>query len=80
VDIATWPCTACGTANPLEDDACAACGAGFLSGLRASEEPLLVLPVVGDLGALTRSQRLGLAAAVVLAVVVLTALLGLLLA
>lgn len=75
----TWPCATCGSANPLDRDACAACGAGFLSGLRASEEPLLVLPVVGDLGALSRAQRLGLAAGVVLAVVLLTALLGLLL-
>ncbi|MCU1692055.1 MAG: hypothetical protein JWM64_1146 [Frankiales bacterium] len=76
---ACWPCSTCGAANGLDRDTCAACGAGFLSALRATEEPLLVLPVVGDLGAMSRAQRLGLAAAVVVAVLLLTALLGLLL-
>lgn len=74
----TWPCATCGAANGLTADVCAACGAGFLAGLRESEAPLLALPVVGDLGAMSRAQRLGLAAVLVLAVVVLTALLGLL--
>ena len=75
---ATWPCTTCGADNPLTSDACLACGAGFLAVLREAQEPLLVLPVVGDLGALSRGQRLGLAAAVVLVVLVLVAALGLL--
>lgn len=75
---ATWPCTTCGAANDLTDSACAACGAGFLAGLRDSEGPLLELPVVGDLGALSRRQRLGLAAGVVLLVLALVALLGVL--
>ena len=74
----TWPCATCGAANGLTSDVCASCGAGFLAGLRETEAPLLGLPVVGDLGAMSRAQRLGLAAALVLAVVVLTALLGLL--
>lgn len=74
----TWPCTTCGAANPLTLSACAGCGAGFLAGLRDTDGPLLELPVVGDLGALSRGQRLGLAAGVVLAVVALVALLGLL--
>lgn len=78
-DGATWPCTTCGAANALDRDACAACGAGFLSALRAGDEPLLVLPVVGDLGAMSRGQRLGLAGGVVVAVLLLVALLGLLL-
>ncbi len=75
---ATWPCVACGCANALSQDTCTACGAGFLAGLRASEGPLLELPVVGDLAALSRGQRLGLAAGVVLALLALIALLGVL--
>ena len=75
---ASWPCATCGAANALTDSACAACGAGFLAGLRESEGPLLELPVVGDLGALSRGQRLGLAAGVVLVVIALVALLGVL--
>ena len=75
---ASWPCASCGAANALTDSACSACGAGFLAGLRESEGPLLELPVVGDLGALSRGQRLGLAAGVVLVVIALVALLGVL--
>lgn len=74
----TWPCATCGAANGLTADVCASCGAGFLAGLREAEAPLLALPVVGDLGAMSRAQRLGLAAALVLTVLVLTALLGVL--
>ena len=66
---------ACGAANALTDSVCAACGAGFLAGLRGAEGPLLELPVVGDLGAMSRAQRLGLAAGVVLAVIALVAML-----
>ncbi len=73
-----WPCTACGAANPLSVAACAACGAGFLSSLRETEPPLLVVPGVGDLAALSRAQRLGLAAGVVLTVLLLVLVLGLL--
>lgn len=75
----TWPCATCGAANPLTAAACTACGAGFLAGLREAEGPLLELPGVGDLTRLSRGQRMGLALAVVLVVVALTALLGLLL-
>lgn len=78
-DEPAWPCASCSTSNPITLDACATCGAGFLAALKATEEPLLVLPVVGDLAALSRAQRLGLAAGVVVLVVLLTALLGLLL-
>lgn len=72
-----WPCSSCGAANPVELDACAACGTGFLAGLRKQEPPLLVLPGVGDLTLLSRAQRLGLASAVVAVVAVLTAVLSL---
>ena len=76
---ATWPCSTCGHGNDLSRAACASCGAGFLARLREDQEPLLVLPVVGDLSALSRGQRLGLAAGVVLAVLVLVMALGFLL-
>ena len=76
--VARWPCATCGAANDLTHSACAGCGAGFLAGLREAEGPLLERPVIGDLGALSRAQRLGLAAGVVLAVIALVALLGVL--
>ena len=74
----TWPCSTCGTTNPIAADACTGCGAGFLAGLRETEGPLLELPGVGDLTRMSRGQRLGIAFGVVLAVVALTALLSLL--
>ncbi len=74
----TWPCTTCGASNSLAHDACSACGAGFLAGLRESEGPLLELPGVGDLTRLSRGQRMGVAFGVVLAVIAVVALLGLL--
>ena len=58
-------------------NACTACGAGFLAGLRETEAPLLELPGVGDLTQLSRAQRLGIAFGVVLAIVALIALLTL---
>lgn len=73
-----WPCATCGVANPLTVSSCAACGAGFLAALRDSESPLLELPVVGDLGAMSRAQRLGLAFGAVLVVLALVLVLGLL--
>lgn len=72
-----WPCTACGAENPFSVSACAACGAGFLAGLRESEGPLLELPGVGDLSRLSRGQRLALAAGVALVISTLTAILSL---
>lgn len=74
-----WPCAACGEQNALADERCASCGEGFLGALRHAE-PLLVLPVVGDLTALPPARRLGVAVAAVVAFLVLAALLGLLLA
>ena len=74
----TWPCAACGAANPMDLDTCAACGAGFLSGAR-DESPLLELPVVGDITQMPRWQRFVLAGGVVLVFVVLTLLVGFLL-
>lgn len=74
----TWPCTVCGTANSLDLDLCAGCGAGFMAAAR-DDAPLLELPVVGDITRLGRGQRFALAAGVVLAIVLLTFLLGLIL-
>lgn len=61
-----WPCTACGTSNPFSASACSVCGSGFLAS--ASTTPKLVLPVVGDVGAMSRSQRLLAALGVLVAV------------
>jgi hypothetical protein len=71
----SWPCAACGTVNPMALDTCTACGMPFLSGAHA-DEPLLDLPVVGDITKLSRGQRFALAGAVVLAIALLTILLG----
>ena len=74
----TWPCTACEQPNLLSAAECTTCGTGFLAMLREGEEPLLRLPLVGDIGRFGRMQRLGLAALVVLLVILLTAILSLL--
>jgi hypothetical protein len=74
----TWPCSTCGATNPIAADACVACGAGFLAGLREAEGPLLELPGIGDLTRMSRVQRMMIAFGVVLAVVALVALVGLL--
>jgi hypothetical protein len=76
---ATWPCTTCGTRNPLASDRCAACQAPFLSKVAAEGRQAMVLPVVGDLTRLSRSQRLIGAFGVVLVLVVFVALVTLLL-
>jgi hypothetical protein len=74
----SWPCTACGTANGFDLDACASCGQGFLAGL-SDPGSSLVLPGVGDLAAMSKGKRLGLAFAVALAFMALVAMIGLLL-
>jgi hypothetical protein len=73
----SWPCTACGTVNPMAHDTCSACGRHFLAGVREDHAPSLELPVVGDLTKMSRAQRFVLAGVVVLVVLVLTVLLGL---
>lgn len=77
-DRASWPCTTCGTDNPLVAPVCSACGAGFLAQLRDKEPPLLELPVVGDISKLSRMQGISLAAAVIGAVLLVVFLLGVL--
>jgi Double zinc ribbon len=63
---AVWPCSRCGTVNELGSPLCTACGAGFLAG--ASDKPELVLPGVGNLHAMSRGQRAGLAFGLLLVV------------
>jgi hypothetical protein len=74
----TWPCTACRQLNPLTAADCVTCGTAFLVDLRGSEELLLHVPGLGDLGRFSRGQRIGLAGLVVLLVILLTAALSLL--
>ena len=75
---AGWPCSRCGLSNAITEPVCTACGSAFLAGLRDTEAPLLLVPGVGDLTKLSRGQRLGLAAGVVVAFVLVTLVLGLL--
>ncbi len=67
-----WPCSGCGTRNALDDPVCGACGLAFMSGL-TGDVPALVLPGVGDLSRLRRSQLYGLAVLAVVLVMLLTA-------
>jgi hypothetical protein len=73
----SWPCSACGTVNPMAGDTCSACGRHFLAGLREDQAPLLELPVIGDITRLGRGQRFAIAFGAVFVVLVLTLLLGL---
>jgi hypothetical protein len=77
--LGTWPCSSCSSANALDQDHCGACGTAFLADVARSEPPLLVLPVVGDVGRLSRTHRVLVGLAVSSAAVVLTGVLGLLL-
>ena len=76
----TWPCSACSQGNPLATEACEGCGTPFLAAAR-DPRPTVVLPVVGDVLALSPVGRVGLAVGIVVALLLLvTALLALLLA
>jgi ribosomal protein L40E len=76
---ATWPCTTCAAANPISEDSCSVCGQPFLAAMKVLDKPLLVLPVVGDIGAMSRGGRIGLAMALVAMLLVPLALITLLL-
>jgi ribosomal protein L40E len=65
---AKWPCLRCGEQVPISFDACHACGAGFLAG--STSQPSVRLPVVGDLGGMSRNQRLALGFGLCLVVMV----------
>ncbi len=58
----SWPCARCGALNGFEEMVCLGCGSGFLA--HVSERPRLELPYLGDLYALSRGQRVFLAATV----------------
>jgi predicted nucleic acid-binding Zn ribbon protein len=73
----SWPCSACGTVNPMAQDTCSSCGQHFLHAAR-QQGPLLDLPVIGDITRLERGQRFALAFGVVLVVIALTLLVGVL--
>lgn len=75
----TWPCVQCGAANPMTLMACTDCGIDFLAAERSGNTPMLVLPIVGDIGQLSRGQRIGLAFAAVGVVLAPLALITLLL-
>ena len=75
----TWPCTGCGTANPLAQDTCSGCELAFLADLHQADAPSAVLPLVGDLLRLGRGQRVAAALALVVVLVGLAGLLALLL-
>ena len=75
----TWPCLTCQAQNPLSEMVCSACGSPFLAAVSEAGRTSLVLPVVGDLGAMSRGKRLGLALAAVGALLVPLALITLLL-
>jgi ribosomal protein L40E len=64
----TWPCTRCGAPNAIDSPVCGTCGSAFLAA--AKEKVSLVVPGIGDLAHLSRGQRLGVAAAVLAAVLV----------
>jgi len=70
-----WPCAACGQDNPLSAVACTGCGQPFLAGLHTGV-PRLALPFVGDVGRLSRGQRVVAAGAVLLLGVLLLLLLS----
>lgn len=73
----TWPCLTCGVSNPLSAESCTACGNGFLAAARG--ETHVVLPLIGDITAMSRGRRLGVAGAVVAALLVPLALITLVL-
>jgi hypothetical protein len=76
---ATWPCTVCDAPNEIEQSICSACGQPFLASIRVGDKPVLVLPIIGDLGAMSRAQRAGVAVGLVALVLVPLALITLLL-
>jgi len=75
----TWPCTRCGATTPMSATACSGCGAGFLDAERLASAPVFVLPLVGDVLAMSRARRCALAFGAVLALCVPLAVVTLLL-
>jgi hypothetical protein len=72
-----WTCRTCQDANLITELRCGTCGQSFLGA--DGDQPLLVLPGVGDISRFSRGQRAGLALGAVAAVLAPLALLTLLL-
>lgn len=66
--VATWPCVRCQAANAITELRCTVCGAAFLDG--GSTPQSLVVPGLGDLSRYSRGQRVGLACAVAVALLI----------
>jgi hypothetical protein len=77
---AGWPCTTCELVNDLDAAVCRACGKPFLSALTATGAAAAHLPLVGDLRAMSPTQRGVFGVVVGLVVLGLVAVLGLLVA
>lgn len=75
----TWPCVHCSAPNPMTSTICSVCGSAFLASEKNDSTPLLVVPGVGDIGRLSRAQRIGLALGAVTAVLLPLAVITLLL-
>lgn len=71
---ATWPCPRCSAPVPLSLDACEACGAGFLAG--ATTAMAMRLPVVGDVGKMSRGQRMLVGSGIAVVMMVLLVMLA----
>jgi hypothetical protein len=71
---ARWPCLTCDEKVPLSLDVCPSCGAGFLAG--STTVASTRLPVVGDIGKMSRTQRLLVGCGIGLVVMVLLIILA----
>jgi RNA polymerase subunit RPABC4/transcription elongation factor Spt4 len=67
-DEVRWPCNSCDEQVPMSLDMCPMCGSPFLSG--AKETPSMEIPMVGDLGRMSRTQRLVFGVVVAMGVMV----------
>jgi len=75
--VAGWPCVPCGTVNDLDLASCGTCGSAFLAGLQTDAPAPLRLPLIGELGRLSRPATFGLAIGVgLLCALVLTGVLA----
>jgi ribosomal protein L40E len=72
-DTLGWPCPRCGAQVPISLDACNSCGERFLAGATSAT---VRVPVLGDVGALSRTQRLMFGAGIAIAVMVVLVLLA----
>ena len=76
---AKWPCTRCDAQNEMDSVVCTVCGQLFLQTVSEETRVAIVLPVVGDLGRMSRGQRAGVAFGILAIVLVPLALITMLL-